>query len=207
MGKYCRATKSRAENKANTAKHQRKYDLTFLKPLRSGIVRATRSLHKLAESTNSNHNHWTFSLCCKMFLWGFIANEKPISRNSIENLIGGSNLNWNLFCDWRSLLIFSANQISETKLDNKIESLEKTRPKLTKWNFVRPKLVFYWKFNYMNLNQSMQGYNLALFLQMWITKSEAITFRSPRTISDMTFTRHLGISLASTSTHEVFLAQ
>ena len=61
--------------------------------------------------------------------------------------------------------------------------------------------------NYMNLNQSMQGYNLALFLQMWITKSEAITFRSPRTISDMTFTRHLGISLASTSTHEVFLAQ
>ena len=54
VGKYCKATK------VGQATRQRKYDLTFLNPLRSGIVRATRSLHKLAESTNSDHNHWTF---------------------------------------------------------------------------------------------------------------------------------------------------
>ena len=45
------------------AKHQSEYDLTFLKPLRSGIVRGTRSLHQLADHIIVD----LFNVCCKCF--------------------------------------------------------------------------------------------------------------------------------------------
>ena len=90
-----------------TRLHERKYVLTFLKGLQSGIIRGTRSLHKLAEWRNSHRNRWTFSSCAEMF---FV--EKSIPTNLIEKPDWRNNLNW---------ILLPANQISETKLDNEIK--------------------------------------------------------------------------------------
>ena len=55
----------------------------------------------------------------------------------------------------------------------------------------------------------MQGYSLGLFLRSCnvVERVKLSPSRSPRTISNLIFTRQLGISLANTSIHEVFLPQ
>ena len=62
------------------AKHQSEYDLTFLKTLRLGVVRGTRSLHKLADHISL----LTFSMCAANVFVRDYRNEKPIQQ-SIEN--------------------------------------------------------------------------------------------------------------------------
>ena len=62
-----------------TRLHQRKYVLTFLKCLQSGIIRGTRSLHKLAEWRNS-HRNWDLFIVCEMIFvrrgcWKINSNE------------------------------------------------------------------------------------------------------------------------------------
>ena len=120
------ATKS---DRQHTRLHQRKYDLTFLKCLQSGIIRGTRSLHKLAEWSKSHR---------QCFLWRGCKWKTTFSTNSIEKPDWRNNLNW---------IQLPANQISETKLDNKIKiGLERNKIFLG--------LVFYyvwWKFSDMNL--------------------------------------------------------
>ena len=84
-----------------------------------------------------------FIVCVKYFCEEDV--EKPFQRIRLKNLIGGiilTELNFNL--NWIKL---PANQISETKLDNKIKiGLERNKIFLG--------LVFYyvwWKFSDMNL--------------------------------------------------------
>ena len=89
------ATKS---DRQHTRLHQRKYDLTFLKCLQSGIIRGTRSMHKLAEWSNSVKLAWVcprtnvidgpFQSADKCFLWEDL-NKKPFQRTRLKNLIGG----------------------------------------------------------------------------------------------------------------------
>ena len=142
--KVRQATKS---DRQHTRLHQRKYDLTFLKCLQSGIIRGTRSLHKLAEWSNSVKLAWVcprtnvidgpFQSAEKYILWRG-CKRKTFSTNSIEKPDWRNNLNW---------IQLPANQISETKLDNKIKiGLERNKIFLG--------LVFYyvwWKFSDMNL--------------------------------------------------------
>jgi hypothetical protein len=71
------ATKS---DRQHTRLHQRKYDLTFLKCLQSGIIRGTRSLHKLAEWSKSHR---------QCFLWEGVNEKQPFQRIRLKNLIGG----------------------------------------------------------------------------------------------------------------------
>ena len=109
------ATKVRQAIKSDrqhTRLHQRKYDLTFLKCLQSGIIRGTRSLHKLAEWRNSHRNRWTFSNRLRNVFVRGCKRKTTFSTNSIEKPDWRNNLNW---------IQLPANQISETKLDNKIK--------------------------------------------------------------------------------------
>ena len=67
-------------DRQHTRLHQRKYDLTFLKCLQSGIIRGTRSLHKLAEWSKSHR---------QCFLWEGVNEKQPFQRIRLKNLIGG----------------------------------------------------------------------------------------------------------------------